>query len=166
MCSGRTYVGKKIRSPKMEIVRHEPRITRNGCWEWQGSRDYAGYGTLYILGKTYRVSREWWRLHYGAIPAGMFICHHCDNPPCYNIAHLYLGTPATNKADSIARGRSSRQRFTSLSAEDINDIRDRISHGVPIEVLASELKISRPRLMRIARGKEQPTKPPRRPKDK
>jgi hypothetical protein len=35
----------------------------------------------------------------------MIICHHCDNPPCCDIDHLFLGTNADNMADKIAKGR-------------------------------------------------------------
>jgi hypothetical protein len=156
-------VGRKIRSPKREIdavIKGELyTVTKRGCWIWSPWIHKGGeYATFSIAGKTYLAHREVWRLKHGAIPAGMFICHHCDNPPCFNPEHLYLGTPATNSADCIARGRSSHLRFTRLSLDDIKSIRDRISSGVPAEVLTDEYKISLTRLMRIARGKEQPTR--------
>jgi hypothetical protein len=46
-----------------------------------------------------------WELAYGPIPDGLWVLHHCDNPPCVNIDHLYLGTVKDNTADMMRRGR-------------------------------------------------------------
>lgn len=49
--------------------------------------------------KLISVSREWWTMHNGDIPLGLYVCHHCDNPKCFRIDHLFLGTPADNIYD-------------------------------------------------------------------
>jgi hypothetical protein len=76
------------------------------CWEFIGAKANFGYGSFRFLGKADRGHRVAWQLKEGAIPNGLFVCHSCDNPPCCNPAHLFLGTARDNVADMRAKGRS------------------------------------------------------------
>ncbi len=89
-------------------------LTRVGnCLEWQGKRDAEGYGltwaTASFMGLTSsnnrRVHRVVWTLHYGVIGTDLNVLHHCDNPPCADITHLFLGTTDDNVQDKIRKGR-------------------------------------------------------------
>lgn len=80
------------------------------CWEWQGSRSTSepgrDYGRAWAgKGRTQLAHRLSWEMANGDIPPGMQICHHCDNPPCVNPAHLFLGTNRDNVLDGLAKGR-------------------------------------------------------------
>jgi len=56
-------------------------------------------------GKCVGVHRASWEYHNGKIPNGLYVCHHCDNPKCFRIDHLFLGTPKDNVQDMIKKKR-------------------------------------------------------------
>src|SRR5580692_2166289 len=81
----------------------------DGCWPWGGNHNAHGYGFLVIGGRGKRVlaHRFSYEMHKGLIPTGLFVLHACDNPPCVNPAHLFLGTHKDNTRDSMEKGRHS-----------------------------------------------------------
>lgn len=74
---------------------------QTGCRIWNRSRGGAGYGRY--RGKA--AHRVVWALFHGPIPDGMLVCHRCDNPPCVEPDHLFLGSHGDNVEDSIRKGR-------------------------------------------------------------
>jgi len=77
----------------------------DGCWIWKGCKDKGGYGYIGIKGSTLKAHRVAKTLESGPIPHGMFVCHHCDNPPCCNPDHLFIGTNTDNVRDAKSKGR-------------------------------------------------------------
>jgi hypothetical protein len=80
------------------------------CWEWTGARQPQGYGTIgvYLGYRSYgyaRSNRVAWELMRGPVPDGLHVLHSCDNPPCVNPNHLFLGTALDNIHDCIDKGR-------------------------------------------------------------
>lgn len=80
--------------------------TKNGCWEWTGSRHPRGYGMVRIGRRAFVASRVAWTIKNGPIPEGLFVCHTCDNPPCCNPGHLFIGDYKANARDRQAKGRT------------------------------------------------------------
>jgi hypothetical protein len=77
----------------------------DNCIEWDKSRSPKGYGRVKYKGKMRYAHRVAWIKRYGYVPEGMHVLHRCDNPPCINIEHLFLGTQADNMKDMAGKGR-------------------------------------------------------------
>lgn len=73
------------------------------CWPWVASCDQEGYGRF--NGPIKLSHRASWSFYHGAIPSGICVLHSCDNPPCCNPLHLFLGTNDDNVADRVRKGR-------------------------------------------------------------
>lgn len=71
------------------------------CWIYTGGHDGYGYGFL----ERDRVHVHSFKCFKGNVPLGMYVCHACDNPPCFNPDHLYLGTHYDNIQDMWKSGR-------------------------------------------------------------
>ena len=76
-----------------------------GCWLWQGNRNNQGYGFAYHDKKSRGAHRVSWMLNRGPIPEGQWVLHKCDNPPCVNPDHLFLGDRRDNMIDCLKKGR-------------------------------------------------------------
>lgn len=77
------------------------------CIEWTGA-NVRGYGQKWTPNGVKFVHRLAWEAANGPIPAGMLVMHKCDNPPCYNVDHLMLGTHQDNMTDKAQKGRAVR----------------------------------------------------------
>lgn len=109
------------KSPPITAERLWSQVDRSGgpdaCWLWQGHCDRGGYGRLAGA----RAHREAWVQTFGPIPDGLWVLHRCDNPPCCNPRHLFLGTPKDNTRDMMEKGRHAGAAITSCPAGHLYD---------------------------------------------
>src|ERR1700757_4535425 len=88
-----------------DVHRFNRHIDYSGeCWIWTGCTRIR-YGVITIDGKTYGAHRIAYLIATGHDPGGLYVCHHCDNPPCVRPEHLFLSSPSGNIKDSIDKGR-------------------------------------------------------------
>lgn len=115
------------------------------CWYWTRGRDKDGYGKVSLNYGDFRSHRVAHFLATGHQPGGFVVCHECDNPPCCNPSHLWLGTIADNDADRDQKGRASGPKgvnnpVSKLTVGDVLIIR---SSSDSQQVLADRLDVSR-----------------------
>ena len=88
------------------------------CWEFAGNRKAAGYCGLRINNKIVKAHRYAYESFFRKkIPKGLLVCHKCDNPPCCNPYHLFIGTQKDNMQDMVKKGRGNRKGGTMVSGE-------------------------------------------------
>lgn len=140
---------------------------QDGCWPWKGSKDGNGYGKLKvgggICGRSHRLA---YFLHHGVDPGGHMVCHSCDNPPCCNPAHLWLGTNRDNQLDCEAKGRRVRRPNdgekngnAKLSMADLEKIRAMIAGGSTNKAIGRVFGVTHQAISRIRRGKSWGSEP-------
>lgn len=82
------------------------------CWLWTGAVDGHGYGSFRLRRySTVGAHRVAWCIANNADPLNRHVLHRCDNPPCVNPNHLWLGDALLNALDKVAKGRA-RGRFS------------------------------------------------------
>lgn len=107
---------ERVQAIEVSMAKHSRLSKDTGCVEWTGSLDGHGYGQVTYMKKPAKAHRVAWILAHGDIPAGMFVCHKCDNRSCVNSDHLFLGFARDNTRDMVMKGRHGNSAKTHCSA--------------------------------------------------
>lgn len=126
------------------------------CITWTAAKDKRGYGVFRLGGRMVAAHRASYSFFMGYIPEGQSVLHRCDNPPCVNPQHLFIGTQADNMADKSAKGRvlrGSAHQNSKLTEADVKSIRANLRIGIPQSVIAVGMGVSQTTISNIAKGK-------------
>lgn len=93
-------------TPQDRFWKYVNKKDEENCWEWTGHRNGLGYGTFTVKNTTRVLAHRFsYKINKGEIPKGYLVLHSCDNPPCVNIKHLWLGSDLDNAHDRDKKGR-------------------------------------------------------------
>lgn len=134
----------------------------DGCWVWKGATNGHRYGRVHRRddhNRTVMAHRMSWELHVGPIPDGLLVLHRCDNPPCVNPSHLFLGTVLDNNADKHRKQRDARGEkhgMAKLKDSDIPAIIAERRLGIPLQATVRRYGVTRQRIWQICRHSKAP----------
>lgn len=168
--TGRTRFCSRECSDALRYGTPEERFWRGvqktrGCWNFRPNREH-GYRQMLVKGRAVIAHRFSWELHFGPIPDGLIVCHHCDNRACVRPDHLFLGTHATNATDKIRKGRAGwpaphnpsrgEDRYNArLTEKDVKKIRRHYENGTASQAdMARKYGLSRETIGKIVHRKK------------
>lgn len=131
------------------------------CWIWERCVNEHGYGDFRTVGRHDKAHRVAWTILIGPIPEGAFVLHRCDNPPCVNPTHLFLGDQAANIKDMRAKNRHRNKvfkgednGFSKLTWDTVRKIRELFKTGrYTLTALGSKFDTCRQNVRRIVSNK-------------
>lgn len=131
--------------------------TETGCKVFTGALDTGRYGIVWKDGANKGAHILVYEYHNEPVPEGLFVLHTCDNPPCCNEAHLFLGTKKDNAADMFAKGRAYVRKgedvnTAKLVEEDILEIYRLIDLGYSQQDIGDTFGVSKTAIGHISRG--------------
>jgi len=137
------------------------KFTKNNCFEWTGGCDKDGYGIASYTPeknkrKSWKVHRLIYFLTYGEIPKELWVLHKCDNTKCFNLKHLFLGTPSDNSQDREKKARSGNNfesginnPMCNLTEEMVREIRKMHDNGKKNCEIARQFKLNQGTISKI-----------------
>ncbi len=168
----RPMTGTKHTRNRIHVVRRRgdfppPTPQSTPCVLWQGSVDRDGYGRFkrYVgeRRETVRVTR--WVMEQAVgrkLRPDEFILHACDNPPCFRVDHLSIGSAADNNRDMREKGRGTPppihhfkgecHPMAKLTAQQVRKIRGHYISGLSQQRIAQMFDVSPQTISKIVRG--------------
>ena len=105
------------------------RLKKEGeCLVYIRHRDRGGYGIICVgHGRHELAHRVAYRLFVGSVSDRDCVLHRCNNPPCCETSHLYLGGHSDNYRDTVAAGTAivgSKSPKAKVDEETVRQIRN------------------------------------------
>lgn len=152
----------KRKKPRVQFAKPIPKLTErqvgnfwrkvdkrgpDECWNWTAAHGGTGYGSFRVAGRNLSASRVSYAIAYGDPPTHLDVCHKCDNPPCVNPSHLFLGTRKKNMEDCSEKDRHNAAKGiwagkSKLKPEQVYEIRRRGDAGESRVVLAVQFEVT------------------------
>jgi hypothetical protein len=138
-----------------------PTVLDTPCLPWWGTLMNKGYGTTWDRAERREVlaHRFVYEQAFGSIPDGLFVLHRCDNPPCVNPEHLFLGDTRDNAIDMVRKGRhrggarrGEANHFAKLTDAQVAVLRADRTAGMTQRALARKYGVGQSQVWRILRG--------------
>lgn len=131
---------------------------KTGCWNWTAGTSGNGYGELRLKnglsggqrGTAHRIS---YSEFVGEIPAGMMVCHKCDNRLCVNPNHLFIGTAQDNLTDMVKKGRSLKGEKNHKSILSDFQVAEIKNSNTPLKIAAEKYGVHFSTISKIRTGK-------------
>lgn len=150
-----------MRTPQEQIDNFWDGFEESGdCWIWRRALYPSGYGLIRFRGACWPTHRLAWALAIGPIPFGLWVLHHCDNRPCGNPDHLFLGTNQDNVNDMVSKGRSrhdghpgERHWAAKLNTQLVQQIRQLHDQGHTFQELSAQFGVGPTTVSRVTRKK-------------
>lgn len=132
---------------------------KTGCWLWRARKAITTYGFKRHNGKNISATRLVYRLVHGdqSLPDNLFVLHRCDNPPCVNPDHLFVGTQLDNIRDCISKGRNvcgAKTWNSKLTNEQVREMRQLHSRGFSGRSLSRRYGINDSAVSAIVHGRK------------
>lgn len=156
---------RKLRTNRVPLEKERERFlsrvdmkSDSDCWLWTGRTNPDGYGQFDCQNTAIASHRYMWSILNGEIPSDMVICHKCDNPPCCNPQHLFMGTVQDNVRDRDTKGRQANHSGTKngravLSEAEVLRVRALRDSGVTYKGIAREMGVSEGCINHILNGR-------------
>ena len=120
-----------------------------GCWYYVGALVSDGYGQLSYKGQQLYVHRASAAVYLDFdLTSSLYVCHHCDQPPCFNPDHLFPGTPRDNVRDAVSKGRMTGKK---LNVDQVIDIKRRLAAGETQRSISGKYGVSTTAIGQISR---------------
>lgn len=131
------------------------------CWIWTGGGvARCKYGYFQVGKQSYPAHRVAYFLEHPTEDQSCCVLHKCDNPPCCNPNHLFLGSEADNSHDRDAKrrgaipdNRGSRHGLSKLTESQVSSIRQMYSGSISQSDLARLFGVGQDQISRIVNRK-------------